>query len=60
MAREIIKISNLLLLGVNIGWDELSAQMQYYIEYYGMMRRNKEENERFKALAEILKKTRGI
>ena len=51
--------SNLLLLGVKIDMEELDAEMMYYLEYFGMKRRSKEEEERFKALSEIIKRVFG-
>lgn len=49
-------MTNLLQLGVNINLDEIDAETLHYIEYFGMKRRAKEEEERFKALAELLKR----
>lgn len=55
-AREIITLSNLALLGFNIDINDITSEQAYYIEYYGMRRRNMEEQARFKALFENLGK----
>tara|TARA_R110000782_G_scaffold242899_1_gene329412 strand:+ start:746 stop:874 length:129 start_codon:yes stop_codon:yes gene_type:complete len=39
--------------------DELSPEQAYHCEYFGMMRRNKEEESKFKALGEMLSKLLG-
>jgi len=43
------------LLGININIDDLSATDVHNLEYFGMRRRNKEEESRFKALANLFK-----
>lgn len=54
MAQQVLKYSNLLLLGFNIDLDELNVELVNGIEYYGMRRRALEEEERFKALSKML------
>ncbi|MBW6469609.1 MAG: hypothetical protein K0A90_00125 [Methanosarcinaceae archaeon] len=49
-----MKYSNLLLLGFNIGLDDVDVDIVNGIEYYGMRRRAIEEEERFKALGRML------
>jgi len=39
--------------------NELDMETAYYVEYFSMKRKAKEEQERFKALAEILKRCFG-
>lgn len=51
---EVIKYANFLLLGFHINLDDLPVDLVNDIEYYGMKRRAKEEEERFKALAKML------
>ena len=46
--------SNLLLLGMNIDLDSLNAETVFGIEYFGMRRRAKEEEEKFKLLGKMI------
>ena len=54
LASEVIKYSNLLLIGFKVDLDDLPVNVVHGIEYFSMRRRAKEEEERFKALARVL------
>lgn len=59
-AREIMRLTNLAKLGFNLDTEEIPAATLAMCEYFGMIREQKETEDKFKALAELLKKTRGI
>lgn len=45
-----------MLIGAKIDIDDIPAETLYYVEYFAMKRRAKEEEEKFKALFEGLSK----
>ncbi len=55
-----MRLTNLAKLGFNLDTEEIPAATLAMCEYFGMIREQKETEDKFKALAELLKKTRGI
>lgn len=55
-AKEVIKYTNLAMLGFDVSLDELPPDIVNAIEYYGIRKRAKEEEERFKVLGQMLSK----
>ncbi len=53
-------MSGFLQTGFTINLNEIDAELAYYVSYYDELRRKEQKQEDFKALFEILKKTRGM
>jgi hypothetical protein len=49
-----MKLYNLINIGVNI--PDLTVEEAYYLEYYGVKRKNKDEETKFKILFDNLSK----